>query len=81
MEHTTSVILTLAFQDSTSRNYTFSGVDDAVIGDVKDKVLAINANVPANFRTTFVSNDGAQCVMIAAARIVVTEEEVIYNAG
>lgn len=77
----TSVIITLAFKDSTSRNYTFSGVEEEAVGDVKEKVQAINAAMPETFSRTFVSNDGAECVMISAARIVTTEEEVIYSAG
>ncbi len=81
MEQTINVVLTLAFQDSTSRNYTFSGVDETATPDVKDKVLAINANMPENFARTFVSNNGARCVMIADAKIVTIREEVIYSAS
>lgn len=82
MEETTiNVAITLAFQDSTSRTYTFSGVEEEAVSDVKDKVLAINANMSDAFKTTFVSNGGSQCVMISAAKIISITEEVIYSAG
>lgn len=82
MEETTiNVAITLAFQDSTSRTYTFSGVEEEAVSDVKDKVLAINANMSDAFKTTFVSNSGSQCVMISAAKIISITEEVIYSAG
>lgn len=81
MEQTINVQITLAFQDSTSRTYTFSGVEEEAVPDVKDKILAINANMPEAFKRTFVSNAGAQCVMISAGKIISIEEEVIYNAG
>ncbi len=80
-EQVISVVLTLAFQDSTSRNYTFTGVEPQYLGGVKAKVKAINANMPTNFARTFVSNAGTNCVMISAARIVAVQEEVIYNAS
>lgn len=80
-EETLSIILTLAFQDSTSRNYTFGGVEPQYLNNIKTKVKAINANMPTNFARTFVSNSGVSCVMISAAKIVATEEEVIYNAS
>jgi len=82
MEETTiNVAITLAFQDSTSRTYTFSGVEEEAVPDVKDKVLALNANMPDYFKRTFVSNAGASCVMISATKIISITEEVIYNAG
>ncbi len=81
METTLSVVITLAYDDATRRNYTFSGVAEEEIADVKDRILAINANMPANFRSTFVSEGGTQVKMIAAGKIITLEEEVIYNAG
>lgn len=76
-----NVAITLAYQDAEKRTYTFSGVDPSELGEVKDRIIAINTNMPANFSQTFVSNGGASCVMIASAKIIVIEEEVIYNAG
>lgn len=78
---TISVILTLAFADATSRNMKFNGVDQEASYNVKSKVLAINANMPAAFKTTFVSDNGAECTMISKAQKVVTREEVIYSAN
>lgn len=78
---TVQVVLTLAFRDATDRKFTFNGVDQSVLSDVKDKVLAINANMPEYFAKTFVSDNGAECIMISGAQIITTEEEVIYSAG
>lgn len=80
-EETITVQITLAFRDSTSRTYAFSGVDAEAVADVKDKIKAINANMPATFSRTFVSNGGAECVMIAAGKIIDVTEEVIYSAS
>lgn len=81
MATTRQVVLTLAFRDATDRNFKFNGVEQSVLSSVKDKVLAINANMPAYFAQTFVSDNGAECIMISAAQIIITEEEVIYNAS
>lgn len=81
MEVETSLVLKLAYQDATSRNYTLSGVSTTAISQIKNKVIAINANMPENFARTFVSDIGARCVMISSARLVTTEEEVIYSAS
>lgn len=78
---TKQVILTLAFKDATSRNFKFTGVDNEALPDVKDKILAINADMPSTFATTFVSNGGASCVMIRAAQIITINEEVIYSVA
>lgn len=81
MEETYSVILTLAYEDATRRNYTFNGVEPEEFGEIKDRILAINADMPANFKSTFVSDDGAQCKMISAGKFLVVREEVIYSAS
>lgn len=82
-ETTYQVILTLAFQDATSRNFKFNGVDEEAVsyGNVKNKVKAINANMPPEFAMTFVSNSGSPCIMISAAQIIAIQEEVIYNVA
>lgn len=76
-----SVILTLAFADATSRNFKFNGVDIEERVNVPTKVKAINANMPAAFKTTFVSATGAECTMISRAQWIDTREEVIYSAS
>lgn len=81
MAITRSVILTLAFQDATDRKFKFNGVDADKIDAVKIKVITLNQNMPQSFKTTFVSDTGAECVMISAAQAVQTEEEVIYHAS
>ncbi len=77
-----SVIITLAFADATDRRITFNGIDPEYdLLDAKAKVLALNANMPAAFKTTFVSANGAECVMISKLQSVETTEEVIYYAS
>ncbi len=83
MEETTSVTITLAFADATSRNFKFNGVDrtSEAYNLMKSKVMTINANMPAAFASTFVSDSGAQCIMISGLKSVTTQEEVIYSAS
>lgn len=81
MDSTLSLQLTLAFGDSTSRNFKFTGIDQITPATLRNRIKAINANVPANFANTFVSDTGAQCVMISSATVINVEEEVIYNAS
>ena len=78
---TTSVTITLAFADATSRNFKFNGVDNSVLSSMTDKVKAINANMPSQFASTFTSDSGAQCTMISELKSVRTIEEVIYSAS
>lgn len=75
------VVLTLAFRDATDRNFKFNGVDQSALADVKSKIQAINDDMPPYFAHTFVSDSGAECIMISAAQIITTEEEVIYSAS
>lgn len=81
MAATRQVVLTLAFADATDRNFKFNGVEDSAVPAMKGKILRINENMPESFKTTFVSDNGAQCIMISAAQVILTEEEVIYSAG
>ena len=85
MATTKSVKVTLAYEDATSRAYTFNGVDSMYVIDVKDKVLAINESLEAgtanNFKNTFVSNNGATVKMISKAQVITVQQEVIYSAG
>ena len=76
-----SVKLKLAYSDATSQTVTFNDVDSGELPGVKSKVKAINANMPAAFAYTFISKGGAPCTMISQAQIVVTTEEVVYNAS
>ena len=81
METTIKVALTLVYADATTRTLTFNGVDDEALPDVKDKVIALNASMPAAVATTFVSKTGAQMTMIRDAKIITTSQEVIYRAS
>ncbi|MBQ4402950.1 MAG: hypothetical protein II857_00905 [Selenomonadaceae bacterium] len=79
---TNNVVLTLLYEDETTRNYTLEGVAAADLSNVKSKILAINENVNNEyeyFYQTFVSADGAPFTRIDGAKIVIIEEEVIYS--
>ena len=79
---TNNVIVTLLFDDDSTRNITFEGVASSVLADVKDKIREINANANneyANFYQTFVSDDGEPVIKIESCKIVQIEEEVIYS--
>ena len=69
------VIITLLYEDDSTRNYTFENVQNADLANVKDKIIAINEN----FYKTFVSIDGEAVINIESCKIVVIEEEVIYS--
>lgn len=76
------VIITLLYDDNSTRNYTFENVQNADLADVKDKIIAINENANneyENFYKTFVSIDGEAVINIESCKIVVIEEEVIYS--
>lgn len=81
MARTISATLTLAFRDATDRNFKFNGVDISNVADIKNKVLAINANMPDYFAQTFVSDSGSPCIMISKAQYTITDEEVVYSAS
>ena len=77
-----NVVITLLFDDDSTRNITFEGVADEDLLSVKSKIQAINANANneyANFYATFVSNDGEPVVKIESCKIINIEEEVIYS--
>ena len=75
------VIITLLYEYGDVRTYTLDDVT-ANVGDIKAKILAINANANneyENFYKTFVSPDGDAVTKIESCRVVQTEEEVIYS--
>ena len=79
---TNNVIVTLLFEDDSTRNITFEGVADEDLLSVRAKIQAINANANneyANFYQTFISDDGEPVIKIESCKIVNIEEEVIYS--
>lgn len=80
-----SVKIKLAYEDATSRLYTFNGVEQTALSGVKTRVININDSLESGtaeaFANTFVSAAGAKCKMISQAQIIKTEQEVIYNAS
>lgn len=79
---TNDVIVTLLFNDDSTRNIVFENVADEDLQSVKSKIQSINANANnefANFYQTFLSDDGEPVVKIEACKIVTTKEEVIYS--
>ena len=79
---TNNVVLTLLYEDETTRSYTFEDVASEDLPNIKAKIKAINDNENndyANFYKTFISNDGEPVVRIESCKIVSTEEEVVYS--
>ena len=79
---TNNVVITLLFNDDSTRNITFENVASEDLMTVKSKIQSINANANneyANFYATFVSDDGEPVVKIESCKLVSTEEEVIYS--
>ena len=76
------VVITLQYEYGDTRTYTFEGVAEDDLIDVKEKILAINANANneyANFYQTFVSPEDDAVTKIESCKIVSTEEEVVYS--
>jgi len=79
---TNNVVVTLLFEDDSTRNITFENVALEDLLAVRSKIQAINANANneyANFYQTFVSDDGEPVVKIESCKIINIEEEVIYS--
>ena len=79
---TNNVIITLLFEDDSTRNINFENVADEDLLSVRAKIQAINANANneyANFYQTFVSENGEAVLRIESCKIVSLEEEVIYS--
>lgn len=79
---TNNVVITLLFEDDSTRNITFEDVASEDLSTVKDIIQSINANANneyANFYQTFISDDGEPVVKIESCKIVAIEEEVIYS--
>ena len=79
---TNNVVITLLFNDDSTRNITFENVASEDLMTVKAKIQSINANANnkyANFYATFVSDDGEPVVKIESCKIVSTQEDVIYS--
>lgn len=76
------VIITLLYEDDSTRTYTFENVQNADLANVKGKIIAINDNANneyENFYKTFVSSDGEAVINIESCKMVRVEEEVIYS--
>lgn len=76
------VQVTMRFSDDTDKTFSLPDVAENDLQYVATRVKALNngtATNVADFRATFVSNAGASFASIAAAKIIRTTEEVIYN--
>lgn len=84
MATTNSIVLGFEYEDGATRNYTFTGMNNSALEDLKRKVLALNTTISdqtagAPYKETFISDDGAPVTKIAKAKYIVTEEQVIYR--
>lgn len=79
MSTSNDVMLTMTYEDATTRNITFKNVPNSNLGGVKNKVKAINSNMSTNFKGTFISENGSPVLKIGKAQVIQTTEEVIYS--
>ena len=79
MSTKTNAMLTLNYEDNSTRNVTFKDIDVNEMQYMADRVKAINNNMSANFRGTFISDNGAAVRSISKAQVIRTTEEVIYS--
>lgn len=81
---TNTVGLTMEYDDKTTRNYTFTGMDNTALANLKAQVLQFNTTVAdstagAPYKETFISDDGSPITKISKAKYTVSEEQVIYR--
>lgn len=77
-----NVIVTLLYEDDSTRNYTFEDIPDSELPNLKARIQAINTNANneyANFYQTFVSDDGERVTSIIGCQIATISEEVVYG--
>ncbi|MBQ3434414.1 MAG: hypothetical protein IJP68_07230 [Selenomonadaceae bacterium] len=84
MATTNSAVLTLEYDDASTRNITFNDVSTSALANIKDRAMSLNTTLAdsiqgAAYHETFISDTGAPITRIKAAKYVVTEESVIYN--
>ena len=84
MATTNSAVLTLEYDDASTRNVTFNNVDDAALANIKDRAISLNTALAdstqaAPYRETFISDGGEPIKRISKAKYIVTEESVIYR--
>lgn len=79
MSTKTNAMITLNYEDNSTRNVTFKDIDVSEMQYMADRVKAINNNMSANFRGTFISDNGAAVTSIGKAQVIRTTEEVIYS--
>lgn len=72
--------ITVGFLDATARTYTFKDITEDAYEQAGNKARALNANIPASFKQTFVSNSGAEATQISKVTLEERTEEVIYSA-
>lgn len=81
---TNTVGLTMEYDDKSTRNYTFTGMANTALANLKAQVLQFNTTVAdetagAPYKETFVSDEGSPISKISKAKYTVTEEQVIYR--
>lgn len=63
------------------RNYTITrkSTEEFYPSDLKQRILALNANMPDYFAQTFVSDEYDTAIKIVAGQYIETNEEIIYG--
>lgn len=81
---TNTIGLTFEYDDKTTRNYNFTGMDNSALTNLKTRVLDFNNTVAdqtqgAPYKETFISDDGSPITKISKAKYTIAEEQVIYR--
>lgn len=73
--------ITMGYDSSDQeRNYKFGGISDAELNNIQARIKAYNANVPAQDKLIFLSDEGDQMTSIVAAKIeTITETYIIQE--
>ena len=69
-EVTNNVYLTLGYENTDfEREYKFSNVSNEALSSIASNVMAYNANVPAQDKQVFVSDEGDNMTSIVSAKV------------
>ena len=75
------IVLSLGYENSTQvRQYSYGGVSTADLPNVEARIMAYNANIPANDKLVFVDDNGNHMSSIVSAKVEqITETYIIQR--
>ena len=73
--------VTLGYEDSEQkRTYSYGGISTSELPNIESRIMAYNANVPAQDKLVFVSDEGDNMTSIVAAKVEqITETYIIQR--